>query len=164
MSDLNFTQLLAEHNQAYQDAKEYNGWMPLDGEYVIVITENDTGVKVTDGVPLLWWKQTAEIAAGDDVENVLGKAFTSGFFTSKGFGQAKSQAKVLNGGETPDSAEALNAVFAASVGKVIRCEIKTTISKKNGREYTNCYYREVLEEQTTEGGAPTEPTTETEGA
>jgi len=158
MSDLNFSQLLAEQNQAYQDAKEFNDWMPDDGEYVIAITACDTGVSMKDEIPMLWWKHTAEIVAGEDVESVLGKVFTSGFFTSKGFGQAKSQTKVLNGGDTPETVEALNEVLSASVGIVVKVEIKTTVSKKNGREYTNCYYREVLDTQDApEEGANAEP-------
>ncbi|KKK54801.1 hypothetical protein LCGC14_3081060, partial [marine sediment metagenome] len=59
--DLNFEQLLANHNQNYKDAEVFNNWMPPDNEYIASLVKLDTGSSTKDGVDLLWGKLVGRI-------------------------------------------------------------------------------------------------------
>jgi len=161
MSDLNFEQLLAEHNKDYKEAKEFSDWMPPDGDYTVVIKGCDKGVSTKGDTPLLWWKHTAEILAGED-PGLMGREFTSLFASSRSYGSAKSQAKVITGGvSAPDDASGLDAVLMGATGAVLQVQIKTRTSTKNGNDYTNCFYQELVDtsavEEAEEAGMPEEP-------
>ena len=141
--DLNFEQLLAQHNQEFKEAEVYSSWMPDDGEYIVSIVKFDKGISTKDGDNLGWWKLTGRIEDVQD-EKLNGKEFTVGYYTSKAYGILKGAARVLSGNsELNDLAEA-HAVLEAAPGSVLRVKVRTSISKKNGKEYTNCFILEVI--------------------
>uniref|UniRef100_A0A6M3J7V1 Uncharacterized protein n=1 Tax=viral metagenome TaxID=1070528 RepID=A0A6M3J7V1_9ZZZZ len=140
--DLNFEQMLAEHNQNYREAEVYTDWMPPDGEYIISLIKLDKGTSSKDGENLVWWKLTGRIEDVQD-EQLNGKEFSVGYYTSRAFGILKGAVNVLSGGTINDLGQA-NAVLEAAVGLVIRGKVRTSISRKNGKEYTNCFILDVI--------------------
>ncbi len=142
--DLNFEQLLAAHNQDFAEAVVFDNWMPPDGEYVVSLIKLATGSSSKDGVDLVWWKLTGRIEDVQD-EQLNGKEFSAGYFTSKAFGILKGAVKTLNGDITHDLGEAHLALEAA-IGKVVRVKIDTRPGKgaNTGRDFTNCYIQEVI--------------------
>ena len=151
--DLNFEQMLAKHNQEYKEAEVYSTWMPDDGEYIVSLIKLDEGTSTKDGVNMVWWKLTGRIEDVQD-EKLNGREFTVGYYTSKVFGILKGAVKTLAGDIINDLAEA-HAVLEASIGKIIRAKVDTTTSKKNGKEYTNCYIMEVIDTTTIQEGLET---------
>lgn len=141
--DLNFEQLLAQHNQEFKEAEVFDTWMPPDAEYVVSLIKLTTGTNKKDGKDLLWWNLRGRIEDVAD-EKLHGQEFTVGYYTSKVFGILKGAAKTLAGRDIDDLAEA-NAVLEASLGGVVRVEVRTSRSKKDGRDYTNCYIKEVIQ-------------------
>ncbi len=149
--DLNFEQLLAEHNQEFKEAEVYSNWMPDDGDYIVTILKFDKGISTKDSTSLAWWKITGRIEDVAD-EKLNGKEFPVGYYTSKAYGILKGAARVLSGNsELNDLAEA-HAILEASPGQVLKVRVRTSISKKNGKEYTNCFILEVID-TTTEASA-----------
>lgn len=146
--DLNFEQMLAQHNQDFKDAEVYSDWMPDDGEYIVSLVKLDQGTSAKDGQSSVWWKLTGRI---EDVQDpkLNGKEFTVGFYSSKAFGILKGAVKVLAGDLINDLADA-HIVLQSSIGKIIRAKVSTRTAK-NGNDYTNCYIQEVIE--TTEASA-----------
>jgi len=138
MSDINFEQLLAAHNQAYVDAEEYNDWMPDDGEYTVSVIKVSKGASERDGKEQLWWRPTASILGGEDPATI-GKEFVLGFYTSTVPGILKGQVKVLNGGTVPGSLTDASAVIENSVGMILRVKVVT-----NDKGYKNAYIQEVV--------------------
>ena len=142
--DLNFEQLLAAHNQDFAEAVVFDNWMPPDGEYVVSLVKLATGSSSKDGVDLVWWKLTGRIEDVQD-EQLNGKEFSAGYFTSKAFGILKGAVKTLNGEIIHDLGEA-HLVLEAAIGKVVRVKIDTRPGKgaNTGRDFTNCYIQEVI--------------------
>jgi len=140
--DLNFEQMLAQHNQEFRESEVYNDWMPDDGEYIVSLIKLDHGTSSKDGVDTIWWRLTGRIEDVQD-EKINGREFCVGYFTNKAFGILKGAVNTLSGQEVNDLTDA-NAILAASIGLVVRGKVKTTTSKKNGKEYTNCNLMEVL--------------------
>ena len=148
--DLNFEQLLAEHNQSFKEAEVYSSWMPPDEDYIASLIKLETGQKTKDGVVTAWWKLTGRIEDVQD-EKLNGKEFTVGFYTSKAYGILKGAARILaNNPQLDDLAEA-HAVLVAAIGGVVSVRIKTSWSDKYKKDFTNCYILDVI--NTTE--APT---------
>lgn len=151
MSDMVFEQMLAAHNQNFKDASEFSDWMPPDGKYVVTVLKCDQGVKEESGKsPFGWWKLTARVETPQD-EKLNGREFSLGFYNTNALGILKGQARVLNGGEPVNSLVDADLIFRGAVGMILGVETLTTVSKKNGQEYTNCYVREIIvtEEQIT---------------
>jgi hypothetical protein len=141
--DLNFEQLLAQHNQEFKEAEVYSNWMPDDGEYIVSIVKFDKGISTKDRDSLGWWKLTGRIEDVAD-EKLNGREFPVGYYTSKAYGILKGAARILSGNsELNDLAEA-HAILEASPGSVLRVKVRTSISKKNGKEYTNCFILDVI--------------------
>jgi len=157
MSDLAFEGMLAEHNQAFKDAAEFSDWMPDDGEYTVSVVKLDKDVSIKDNVKLGWWKLTARIEAGENADKVIGQEFSLGFYNTKNMGVMKSQCRALNSGEGVDSLAEADAIFEAAVGKILRVKVDTSTSKKNGKEYTNCYVQEVIATEDVPDVAQEEP-------
>ena len=157
MSDLAFEGMLAEHNQAFKDAAEFSDWMPDDGEYTVSVVRLDKDVSIKDNVTLGWWKLTARIEAGENADKVIGQEFSLGFYSTKNMGIMKGQCRALNGGEGVDSLAEADAVFEAAKGKILRVKVNTSTSKKNGKEYTNCYVQEVIATEDVPDVAQEEP-------
>jgi len=155
--DLNFEQMLAKHNQDYKEAEVYTDWMPPDGEYIVSIIKLTTGTSTKEGVDLVWWKLTGRIEDVQDAK-LNGKEFSVGYYTSKVFGILKGAVNSLSGDTIDDLGQA-NAVLEAAVGKIIRAKVRTSISRKNGKEYTNCFILEVIDTTET-SAAPVEGKTE----
>ena len=141
--DLNFEQLLANHNQNYKDAEVFNNWMPPDNEYIASLVKLDTGSSTKDGVDLLWWKLVGRIEDVQD-EKLNGKEFTVAFLTSKAYGMLKGVVKDLTGDLINDLSEA-HIVLQESIGKIVRVKVLTGFSEKYKRDFTNCYIQEVLD-------------------
>ena len=147
MSDMDFERLLAAHNaslkQQYDDAEEYSNWMPDDGKYTVSIIKSNHGTWTQDdsATPIFWWNLTARIEAGD--VKLIGETFATGPYKTTAPGILKGQAKALNNGQ-PVPFEELTQLFDSMVGKVLRVNVVTSTSKKNGKEYTNCYIQEVI--------------------
>ena len=129
----------------YDDAEEYSDWMPPDRkDYIVTVLKCSKGVSTKNDPdnPMFWWKPTVRIEEVAN-EDLNGKEFALGFFNTNAPGIMKGQARALNGGDAVPFDE-LGAVFEGSVGKVLRVDVATTTSKKNGKEYTNCYVQEVI--------------------
>lgn len=141
--DLNFEQLLAEHNQSFKEAEVYSNWMPDDGEYIVSIVKFDKGISTKDGDSLGWWKLTGRIEDVQD-EKLNGKEFPVGYYTSKAYGILKGAARVLSGNSDLNDLAEAHAILEASPGSVLRVKVRTSISKKNSKEYTNCFILEVI--------------------
>jgi hypothetical protein len=142
MSDMDFEQMLAKYNQDFKESVSYNDLKPDDGKYLVSLLKFETGSK--EGVP--WWKLTGRVEDPQDVK-WGGHEFTVGFYGPKTFGQMKDTAKVLAGRAVSDLRDALE-ILTASPGKITTCKVETTTSRKNGKEYTNCYIQEVIDEVT----------------
>ena len=142
--DLNFEQLLAQHNQEFKESEVFSDWMPDDGEYIATLLKLAKGTTTKDGVSTVWWRLTGRIEDVQD-EKLNGKEFTVGYYTSKAYGILKGAARVLSGNaELNDLAEA-HAVLEAAPGSVLQVRVRTSISKKNGKEYTNCFILDVID-------------------
>jgi hypothetical protein len=141
--DLGFEQLLAEHQQEFKDADVFSNWMPRDGIYEVVsITKFESGRKSKDGTDVAWWKLTGQVE--DVVSEYNGKEFTVGFYRSSAYGILKGAARVLSDNPQLEDLKEAHVILEASVGKVIRVEVRTSRSKKDGKDYTNCYILEVI--------------------
>ena len=149
--DLNFEQLLASHNAAFKEAEVFSNWMPDDGDYIVSIVKFDKGMSAKDGESLAWWKLTGRIEDVQD-EKLNGKEFPVGYFTSKAYGILKGAARILSENSNLDDLGEAHAILEASPGSVLRVKVRTSISKKNGKEYTNCFILEVIN-TTTEASA-----------
>ena len=141
--DLNFEQMLAEHNQNYKDAEVFNNWMPPDNEYIVSLVKLDKGSTTKDGVSALWWKLTGRIEDVQD-EKLNGEEFTVGYYTSKAYGILKGAVKSLTG-ELIDDLGAAHLALTESIGKIIRVKVATSFSDKYKKDFTNCYIQEVLD-------------------
>lgn len=141
--DLNFEQWLAQHNQEFKEAEVFSSWMPPDAEYIVSLIKLDKGSTVKAGVNLLWWKLTGRIEDVQD-EKLNGKEFSVGYYTSRAFGILKGAVQVLSGEAIDDLSQA-HAILEASIGSVIRAKVATSKSKKDGKDYTNCYIQEVID-------------------
>lgn len=141
--DLNFEQLLAQHNQEFKEAEVYSNWMPDDGEYIVSIIKFDKGISTKDGDSLGWWKLTGRIEDVQD-EKLNGREFPVGYYTSKAYGILKGAARVLSGNSELNDLGEAHAVLEASPGSVLRVKVRTSISRKNNKEYTNCFILEVI--------------------
>ena len=142
MSDINFEQMLATYNQDFKDAEVFNDRMPDDDKYIVSLIKLDTGTAKEGGAP--WMKLTGRIEDPQDAK-WGGFEFPVGFYSAKAFGILKGAVNVLAGKPINDLTEA-HAVLEASIGKIVNVEIKTMTSKKNGKDYTNCYILEVIDE------------------
>lgn len=165
--DLNFEQMLAQHNQEFKEAEIFSDWMPPDGEYIVSLIKLTSGTSSKNNVDLIWWNLKGRI---EDVQNsvldeslgkLIGEDFTVGYYTSKVFGILKGAVKVLAGKDVNDLAEA-NVVLEASIGKVVRVKVRTSRSKKDGKDYTNCFILNVIDTET-EGEIPVEDIPDTIG-
>ena len=156
--DLNFEQLLAEHNQSFKESEVYSDWMPDDGEYIATILKLVKGTTVKDAVTTAWWRLTGRIEDVQD-EKFDGREFSVGYYTSKAYGILKGAARVLSGNAELNDLREAHAVLAASPGSVLRVKIRTSTSKKNGKDYTNCFILEVIN-TTTEASAEELPLTD----
>lgn len=146
--DLNFEQMLAQHNENFKEAEVFDNWMPPVGSYVVSIIKFDCGQGSKNDPNLGWWRLTCRIEDVQDAE-LNGKDFTV-FYSTKAPGILKGAARVISGDATlNDLTEAHNAL-EASVGEVATVEILTTIGK-NQKTYKNCYFREII--NTTEASA-----------
>ena len=152
--DLNFEQLLAAHNEEFKEAEVYNNWMPPDGEYIASLIKLTSDSTTKDGKDLIWWRLTGRIEHPGD-EQLNGKEFSVGYYTSKAFGILKGAVKVLAGDVIHDLAEA-HIVLEASIGKVIRVKVDTRPGKgaNAGKEFTNCYIQEVIDASAETAGDP----------
>lgn len=140
--DVNFEQLLAQHNQDFKDAEVFNNWMPPDGEYIVSLTKLDKGSSTKDGKTTLWWKLTGRIEDVQD-EKLNGEEFQVGYYSSKAFGVMKGAVKTL-AGQLVDDLDSAHQVLESSLGKIIKAKVTTKTSKKDGNDYTNCYIQEVI--------------------
>lgn len=146
--DLNFEQLLAEHNQNFAEAEVFDNWMPPDGEYVVSLVKLATGSTKKEGGDFVWWRLTGRIEDVQD-EKLNGREFSAGYFTSKAFGILKGAVKTLAGKLVHDLGEA-HLILEAAIGKVVRVKIDTGPGKgaNAGKDFTNCYIQEVLDTTT----------------
>lgn len=150
--DLNFEQMLAQHNQEFREAEVYSNWMPPDGEYIVTLIKLDKGTSNKNGENLVWWNLKGRIEDVQD-EKLNGKEFTVGYYTSKVFGILKGAVKTLAGDIINDLADA-HVVLENSIGQIVRVKIDTTFNKKHQKDFTNCYIQEVINTTTStvEGG------------
>lgn len=152
--DLNFEQLLAEHNQNFKESEVYSDWMPDDGEYIATLLKLAKGTTTKNGVSTVWWRLTGRIEDVQD-EKINGREFSVGYYTSKAFGILKGAVNVLSGQSIDDLGQA-HAILEAAIGLVLRVKVRTSRSKKDGKDYTNCYILEVIN-TTTEASAVEAP-------
>ena len=150
MSAMDFERMLAQYHEnlktQYDDAEEFSDWMPDDGEYITIVTSLKKGAKVISGQekPMIWWRLVGQI---DDVANeaIHGREYLINFYKSTVWGIVKSHARALNMGKAVNSQEEADAVFEAAVGKILRVEVYTSTSQKDGKDYTNCRIKEVID-------------------
>ncbi len=93
--DLNFEQLLAQHNQDFKESEVYSNWMPPDAEYIVSLIKLETGIKEKDQVKTGWWKLTGRIEDVQDAK-LNGKEFCVGFYRSTAYGILKGDARILS--------------------------------------------------------------------
>lgn len=150
--DLNFEQMLAKHNQEFKEAEVFSNWMPPDGEYIASLVKLATGSSTKDGKDLVWWRLTGRIEDVQD-EQLNGKEFSVGYYTSKAFGILKGAVKTLHGDIIHDLGDA-HIVLEASIGTIVRVKVETRPGKgaNVGKEFTNCYIQEVINTETTSAG------------
>ena len=141
--DLNFEQLLAQHNQDFKEAEVYNNWMPPDGDYIVSLVKLDKGSSTKDGVSLAWWRLTGRIEDVQD-EKLNGKEFPVGYYTSKAYGILKGVARTLSDDPLLDDLAEAHGVLEAAIGGVVRVKVKTSFSEKYKKDFTNCYIQEVI--------------------
>ena len=141
--DLAFEQLLAEHNQAFKDSEVYSNWMPDDGEYIVSLVKFDAGQKEKDGAKTAWYKLTGRIEDVQD-EKLNGREFLVNWYRSSAYGILKGDARILSGNPDLDDLKEAYEVLEASVGLVVRLKVRTSRSRKDGKDYTNCYILEVI--------------------
>ena len=153
--DLNFEQLLAQHNSEFKEAAVFSNWMPDDGEYIASIVKFDKGISSKDGTDLAWWKLTGRIEDVQD-EKLNGREFPVGYYTSKAYGILKGAARILSGNSELNDLGEAHAVLEASPGSVLRVKVRTSISQKNNKEYTNCFILEVIDTTTSTSAEPVE--------
>ena len=152
MADINFEQMLAKYNQDYADARTFNSIMPDDGNYIVSVLKFEIGYGKED-VP--WYKLIGRVEDPQDVK-WGGHEFDMGFWGPNTFGFMKAEAESLARRKTNDLRDDLE-VLQTSPGSVVNVEIKTTTSKANGKDYTNCYIREVINEVQTDREEPAPP-------
>jgi len=157
--DLAFEQLLAEHNQAFKESEVYSNWMPPDGDYIVSITNFDSGEKVKDGVKTAWYKLTGRIEDVQD-EKLNGKEFPINFYRSSAYGILKGDARLLSGNPLLDDLKEAYEVLEASIGTVVRVKVVTSFSDKYKKDFTNCYIQEVINTTTEISAEPIEGQTE----
>lgn len=153
MSDMAFEQMLAQYNADYQAAEEFSDWMPDDGEYIVTVVKSTKGTSDKDGKPFGWWKLVGRIEEPSN-EKLNGEEFTLGFYNTNAFGILKGQAKALNGGTSVATFQEASTLFENATGLVLKVKVSTSTSKKNGKEYTNCYIKERI--KVTDAVEPTE--------
>jgi len=158
MSDLAFEAALAAHNEEYAAAEEFGeDWYPDDETYIVVLTDIKKGSKAVESSdkPLIWWRLICRI---DDVANakVHGREFPI-TLNSNLWGKVKSISRPLNNGQVATSPEEADAIFERNRLSVLKTEVFTTVSKKNGREYKNVAVKEVIN---TTSAEPVDPTPE----
>ena len=156
MSDLMFESLLAEHNQAYIDARPFNNWMPDDGEYIVSVGSFDKGAKEDEKGKTGWMRLTVKIEAGESIAEVIGKEFDLAFFSPNGLANLKTAATTLNNGNEPGNLTEAVTILENSVGEVLRVKVETSTSTKTGKDYTNVYIQEVVaaSDPATDNSAP----------
>ena len=155
--DLNFEQMLSEHNQAFKEAEVYSNWMPPDGEYIASLVKFDAGEKEKDEVRTAWYKLTGRIEDVQD-EKLNGKEFLVNFYRSSAYGIMKGDARILSGNPLLDDLKEAYEALEASVGSVVRVKIITSFSDKYKKDFTNCYIQEVINTttETSAGDIPNE--------
>jgi hypothetical protein len=158
MSDLAFEQMLAAHNQEFQDAEEYGTqWMPPDGNYTVVVSavKNGTFVSKKTNKSEGWWKLTGRIESDISNPDLYGKEFQIGYYTTEGkkMGFVKGVAKTLNGGiSVADLSEAAT-ILSGAEGFVLDVKVVTTEEKT--RKFTNCYIQKVIATPESDAGEVT---------
>lgn len=143
--DLNFEQMLAQHNQAFKESEVYSNWMPPDGEYIASLIRFDAGEKEKDGFKTAWYKLTGRIEDVQD-EKLNGKEFLVNFYRSSAYGILKGDARILSGNPLLDDLKEAYEAFEGSVsrGTVVRVKVITSFSDKYKKDFTNCYIQEVI--------------------
>ena len=160
--DLNFEQMLAEHNQAFKESEVFSNWMPPDGEHIVSLIKFDSGVKEKDGANTAWYKLTGRIEDILDVK-LNGKKFLVNFYRSTAYGILKGDARTLSRNPDLDDLKEAYEVLEASVGLVVRVKVITSFSDKYKKDFTNCYIQEVID-TTTEASAGEVPLTDDQAA
>jgi len=148
MSDMNFEALLGQYQQSFAEAKEFNDWMPDDGEYLCVIKSVRTGTYDKQGVAIPYWGVAGTLL--DNNPELDGKDFDAGFFTAQAFGSLKGAASLLAGKPVSDLNEA-HSLLMGCAGTVLSVEIKTNKNKTTGVERKNCYWRAVVPQENPAG-------------
>lgn len=152
MSELGFEQLLAQHHaelkKSYDDAEEFGAdWIPpdnpKDAPYLVIGIKTQKGTYDKNGTTTFFWKPYVRLECPENPD-LHGKDFPLGFFNTGAPGAMKGQAKAINGGEAVSFEELDNVFDATFAGKIMKVDVITATSKKNGQEYTNCYVREVV--------------------
>lgn len=164
MSDPLFEQILAQHENEYKDAEDFGGkWMPPDTAkddpgYIVSIVRVKTGTFTKKDRGEVRAILTGRIEDPAN-ENLNGKEFTLGFFTTEPtkIGFSKGAATALNGGVTPATKPEAFKILETSLGKVVRVKVKST-TKEDGTMYTNAYIQELI---ATEVVAPAEASPQT---
>jgi len=143
--DLNFEQMLATHNQEFKEAEVFDNWMPPVGLYVISVDKFSCGQGSKNDPDFGWWKLTCkiEVESSPTVDEKLGgKTFTV-FYSTKAPGIFKGAARILSGNGSLNDLTEAHEVIENSPGLVANVEILITTAK-NGKDYKNCYFREVI--------------------
>ena len=146
MSDINFEQLLAAHNEEFRAAEEFgNDWMPDVGKgYVVLLTKCKTGTSDKDGELYAWWRITGHIENVADAEQ-HGKDFCVGWYKQLIPGLAKGAARVLNAGQTVNDWETAHKLFSECPGTLVYVDIRKTHSKKTDQNYFNSYMISLID-------------------
>jgi len=144
--DAAFMEVLASCNEAAEQM-DYadDGWMPDDGEYTVILVGYTIGTKAKNDVVHGYGKPLFRILDGDFKD----RSFTDFMWLppnpsepSPGLRQMLRLGTCLCDRELHNAAEASTIIKeAADAGEVLNVEVFTTVSKSNGKAYTNIRYK-----------------------
>lgn len=143
--DAAFMEVLASCNEAAEQM-DYSddGWKPVDGKFTVLLTGFTSGTKTKNDVVHAWGKPLFRILDGDFKDRSFSDFLwlpPSPSEPSPGLRQMLRLGTCLCDRELHNAAEAAAIIQGgATAGEVLNLEVFTTISKSNGRSYTNIRY------------------------
>ena len=126
------------YEEDFQNSRQFSQWLPeADGDYMGVLEEvREIEYQDAAGGDIMAWAPNVRIIEHPEYADRVAQI---GFFPPSrlGFAGAIVDPKTL---EAPETGKATVAALKALVGQICRFRVTTTISKKDGREYTNAKF------------------------
>lgn len=152
--DSNFEQLLAQENQKFKEAKEFDDFTPPPGTYPMILEEIDTGTYTDNKTGNEVMRVNPALKVIDDNNDAVDGRTCRPFFSSKAWGPFKTFAREALGGELAGELKENVQALEEKIGTVYEVQVE-----QNGN-FTNYH---ILRELPTET-AETEPQAENANA